>query len=158
MIRGFHDQHIPQVLATGKFDISTFTIMIQKEVAERLVASSGNKTYGVVTVLTDLLCDKKILFDVPPEAFTPRPKVMSSIIQFSFKKSNLVYKTLKDYNTFRNTVKALFQKRRKMIRNTIPQLLLEATIDKITSVEVTRRPESLNLEEFILLSNEIFEL
>ena len=133
--------------------------MIQKEVAERLVAKSGNKVYGVVTVLTDLLCEKEILFDVPPEAFEPKPKVLSSIIQFSFKKSNVIYKTLKDYQTFRSTVKTLFRTRRKMIRNGIPALLTsDATVEQITSVDVTRRAESLNLEEFILLSNEIFSL
>ncbi|PID27380.1 MAG: ribosomal RNA small subunit methyltransferase A [Candidatus Cloacimonadota bacterium] len=133
--------------------IDSLTIMIQKEVALRLCAKHNNKAYGGITILTDLFCKKEILFDVPPEAFVPKPKVVSTVMQFKVLKNNPYFRRLKDYKTLKTLVKTVFLNRRKMLRNT-----LKAFVDPhlIKTVDITRRPETLTIGEFIDLANEIF--
>ncbi|MBN1969945.1 MAG: ribosomal RNA small subunit methyltransferase A [Candidatus Delongbacteria bacterium] len=135
--------------------IESFTIMIQKEVAHRLCSIHGNKVYGVITVLTDLFCTKKLLFDVPPDAFVPKPKVTSTVMRFDTIKNNENFKRLKSYKLFRTLVKTVFLNRRKMLRNTLKPFI---DPEIITTIDITRRPESLDLNEFINLTNEVFEL
>jgi 16S rRNA (adenine1518-N6/adenine1519-N6)-dimethyltransferase len=134
--------------------IRSLTIMIQKEVAERIVARTSTKSYGVLSVFTRFFCEPEILFDIPPEAFFPKPKIVSSMIRLNFNIGNENLSKVSDYELFRSIVKTTFLNRRKMLRNTLKPFV--ADISSIRSVEVTKRPENLSVADFIELSNEIF--
>lgn len=137
-----------------KLKIQSLTIMIQKEVAERIVAKVNTKAYGVISVFTRFFCEPEILFDIPPEAFFPKPKIVSSIIRFNFSVGNGNLEKVKDMKYFRTVVKTTFQNRRKMLRNTLKPFTEDLSL--IRSVEITKRPENLSVEDFINLSNEMF--
>jgi 16S rRNA (adenine1518-N6/adenine1519-N6)-dimethyltransferase len=139
-----------------KLKIQSLTIMIQKEVAERIVAKVNTKAYGVISVFTRFFCEPEILFDIPPEAFFPKPKITSSIIRFNFTTGNGNLQKVKDMKHFRSVVKTTFLNRRKMLRNTLKAFIDDPGL--ITTVEVTKRPENLSVADFISLSNEIYLL
>lgn len=142
-------------LNQGIKKINSLTIMIQKEVAERIVAPINTKQYGVLSIFSRFFCQPEIMFDVPPEAFFPKPKVISSIIKFNFFEKNENITKVKDYQFFRKIVKATFLNRRKMLRNTLKPFVND--LNEIRSVEITKRPENLSVEDFIKLSNELFK-
>jgi len=136
-----------------KLKIQSLTIMIQKEVAERIVAKVNTKAYGVISVFTRFFCEPEILFDIPPEAFFPKPKIVSSIIRFNFSVGNGNLQKVEDMSFFRKVVKTTFLNRRKMLRNTLKPFIEP---ELVRSVEITKRPENLSVNDFINLSNEIF--
>ena len=134
--------------------------MLQLEVVDRLAAKPGSKTYGRLSVITQYYCQIDKLFNVPPGAFNPPPKVMSAIVRlvprpFSIQSNNP--------DLFERVVKTSFAQRRKTLRNNLKQLLsteqLETLADNI-SLDLGLRPEQLSPEDFVNLSNEIssFEL
>ncbi|CAN5338746.1 16S rRNA (adenine(1518)-N(6)/adenine(1519)-N(6))-dimethyltransferaseRsmA [soil metagenome] len=98
--------------------LETATLMMQKEVADRIVAEPGNKTYGILSVQTQLMCTPELLFDVPPEVFSPPPNVMSSVIQLRFDKSEL---TCSDAH-LKTVVRMAFNQRRKKLSNALKRL------------------------------------
>lgn len=98
-----------------KGHISSLTLMFQREVAERIVAKVGDKQYGRLGVLTSLVANAKILFNVPNTAFSPPPKVQSAIVQI-IPKENIDI----DVNKVGEMTAKLFGQRRKMIRSIIP--------------------------------------
>ena len=100
-------------LVENDLDIDSITVMIQKEVAERIVASPGSKDYGVLTINTKYYGVPHKLFDVPNTAFTPIPNVTSSIVKIDIGK---LY-SVNDQETFFKLVKASFAQRRKKIIN-----------------------------------------
>ena len=124
--------------------------MFQKEVAERIIASPGNKEYGILSVLVQAYYTGKIIFRVKPGSFSPPPKVDSAVIKLERKE-----KFTLDCNEalFKTIVKSTFNKRRKMIRNTLKSLVNDDEILK--DVFFTKRPEQLSLEDFIALTNKI---
>lgn len=103
-------------IAMGK-NIKSLTLMFQKEVAERIVANVGNKQYGRLSVLANLIADTKILFDVPNTAFVPRPKVQSAVVQIIPNKNKI--KKIGDISKLEKLTAKLFGQRRKMIRGII---------------------------------------
>lgn len=114
--------------------------MVQKEVAQRIVAKAGTKENGILSVLTAFTGSAKKLFDVSPNCFYPKPKVWSSIIEITFeKKSDISFKE------FATLIKTAFNQRRKMLSNSLKSY---GTLPERFS---SRRPESLNYEEFIEL-------
>ena len=120
--------------------------MFQKEVAERIAAPHGSKVYGVTSVLTQLYFDVEYLFDVPPEAFNPPPKVMSGVIRMLPKKENMA---VASHQKMRNLVKAAFNQRRKMIRNAVKHLFPVAAL----SNEIfNKRAEQLSVQDFAALT------
>ncbi|MBT3299133.1 MAG: 16S rRNA (adenine(1518)-N(6)/adenine(1519)-N(6))-dimethyltransferase RsmA [Candidatus Marinimicrobia bacterium] len=122
-------------------------LMVQKELAERLVATCGSKTYSRITVMVGVYLDVKLCFTIPPEVFIPRPKIHSAFIRFTKKKTPLV--SDEKYERFYKIVKAAFSQRRKMLRNTLKGFTFpEGTEERI---DFTRRPETLTLEEFASL-------
>lgn len=139
--------------------ISEFTLMLQKEVVERLVSPPDNKSYGVPSVLLQMYADVERLFDVSATCFYPRPKVESSIIRGTFREKSLV--ELADETFFNRLVKASFAQRRKMLTNNLKHAkFLEGIKDSdIRSVlneagiDGKRRGETLSVEEFGYLSN-----
>jgi 16S rRNA (adenine1518-N6/adenine1519-N6)-dimethyltransferase len=122
-------------------------IMMQKEVAKRLSANVGTKSYGRLTVVTGTYLDAKYCFTISPDVFIPRPKVESAIIQFTKKEQPLVPDT--DYIRFSKIVSAAFSQRRKMLRNTLKGWSFpNGAAEKI---DFSRRPETLTIEEFASL-------
>ncbi|WP_436516809.1 16S rRNA (adenine(1518)-N(6)/adenine(1519)-N(6))-dimethyltransferase RsmA [Ekhidna sp. To15] len=124
--------------------------MIQKEVADRICASHGNKTYGILSVLLQAFYDIEYLFKVPPGVFNPPPKVQSAVIRL---KRNKVKELACDEKLFKRVVKAGFGKRRKTLRNALKDLNLP---ESIAAMEVlNQRAEQLSVQEFISLTEKI---
>jgi 16S rRNA (adenine1518-N6/adenine1519-N6)-dimethyltransferase len=121
--------------------------MIQKEVADRIKASHGNKTYGILSVFLQAFYDIDYLFTVGPKVFNPPPKVNSAVIHL--KRNNR--KTLGcNEELFFKLVKLGFNQRRKTLRNSLKSILTDLPTDN----EIYgQRPEQLNVEEFIYLTN-----
>ncbi len=120
--------------------------MFQKEMAERIVAAPGKKTYGVISVLTQAFYEGHVLFTLKPEAFDPPPKVNSAVIILTrIETPNFDY----DEALFKEIVKTTFQQRRKMIRNTLKPYLGE---ELMQGPYFERRPETLSVDEFIQLT------
>ncbi len=119
-------------------------MMVQKEVADRLTAEVGTKSYGRLTVMTSAFMDIGQCFSIPPEVFIPRPRVDSAIIRLSNKQNPLIENNR--FNRFESLVKAAFSSRRKMLRNTLKGFDIDPN-----TIDLSRRPETLTVEEFIKL-------
>ena len=100
--------------------IKSMTLMFQREVAQRIVAKCGDTQYGRLSVLTSLIADSKILFDVPNTAFVPRPKVQSAVVSVIPNKEKI--KHIPDIEKIEKITAKLFGQRRKMIRGIIPDV------------------------------------
>lgn len=94
-------------------------LMMQKEVAERLVAEPSSKAYGIMSVQTQLFCTPEILFDVAPGSFNPPPRVNSSVIKLKFDKPDLSFSD----DTLKNVVRTAFNQRRKKLSNSLKPIL-----------------------------------
>jgi 16S rRNA (adenine1518-N6/adenine1519-N6)-dimethyltransferase len=125
--------------------------MFQKEVGDRIISPSGNKDYGITSVLTQpyYACEQVVV--VPPEAFDPPPKVMSIVIRL-IRKADYV-KTY-DERLFKTLVKTTFNQRRKMLRNTLKSLFPDEWLKETL---FQKRPEQLSWEEFVLLAERFTE-
>lgn len=122
--------------------------MFQKELAERICAGPGSKTYGVISVLAQAVYDCEYLFTVNEDVFSPPPKVKSGVIRLVKSNKNLGC----DPKRLKQVVKATFNQRRKTIRNGLKSLGIEVPENEF----LTRRPEQLSLEEFVALTNILF--
>lgn len=129
----------------------SFTIMLQKEVAQRITAEVGTKHYGYLAILTQLLCDAKIVMTLPPEAFIPAPKVESSVVHIQ-KRQTPLFEV--DSKALKSVAHALFSQRRKMIRASLKQLT-ESPNELCEELEIspTFRPENLTIEQICALTN-----
>ena len=116
--------------------------MFQKEVAERVCSGPGTKKYGILSVLIQAYYDVEYLFTVNEEVFNPPPKVKSGVIKIT---RNNIIKLDCDEKLFFRVVKAIFNQRRKMARNSLKSLLGDKKIDHIL---LTKRPEELSIENF----------
>jgi 16S rRNA (adenine1518-N6/adenine1519-N6)-dimethyltransferase len=117
--------------------------MFQKEVAERIVAKHGSKTYGILSVLMQCYYDIEYLFDVKPECFTPPPKVMSGVIRLR-RNSNPYY--IDDEKKFKLFVKTAFSQRRKTLRNGFKSSL---SAEKLQAEIFNKRAEQLSVQDFV---------
>lgn len=133
--------------------ITSFDIMIQKEVGERICSTHGTKVYGVLSVLAWLLCDVRVLLDVPPKAFFPRPKVTSSVLHF--RPLPAPRHRIEDWELFRKIVRAAFNQRRKMLRNSLQAVGDLLPPDWIAGDDpvLERRPEQMSPRDFVELAN-----
>jgi 16S rRNA (adenine1518-N6/adenine1519-N6)-dimethyltransferase len=123
--------------------------MIQKEVAERMVASPGSKAYGILSVLLQAWYDVAYLFTVNEQAFIPPPKVKSAVVRLTRNKRKRLNCNEK---LFKIVVKTSFNQRRKMLRNSIRSLLSEESSLPDDPL-LTKRPEQLSIEQFEQLTN-----
>ncbi len=141
------------------------TGMIQKEVAERITAGPGNKTYGILSVLIQAWYRVEYLFTVHEHVFNPPPKVKSAVIRMT---RNEVTDLGCDENLFRRVVKTTFNQRRKTLRNNIKPLLADLDSQCVQRGETPpdhhallgdpifdKRPEQLSVEQFIELTNRV---
>ncbi|MCC6633947.1 MAG: ribosomal RNA small subunit methyltransferase A [Chitinophagaceae bacterium] len=120
--------------------------MFQKEVAQRVAAQPGSKTYGIISILIQAYYDVEYLFDVSANCFNPPPKVMSGVIQLKLKDKTFSKRSDKD---FINLVKTAFNQRRKMLRNAVKNLFSE---DELKNEIFNKRAEQLSIEDFAALT------
>jgi len=128
----------------------SMTLMFQREVAERIVASPGSDAYGRLGVLAGWRTEARIAFDVPPQAFTPPPKVTSSVVHLVPRASPLPTEVKK----LGRVTEAAFGQRRKMLRQSVKSLGGEALLMR-ANIDPTRRAETLSVEEFVRLTNAV---
>lgn len=125
--------------------------MLQKEVAHRICSKPGSKIYGILSVLLQAWYDCEYLFDVPPGVFSPPPKVTSGVIRLT---RNSRTELGCDEKLFKTIVKTSFGQRRKTLKNSLASLIpVNSTIWQ--NPILTRRPETLSVDEFIDLTNSL---
>lgn len=137
------------------YNFKSITVMIQKEVAERINAKPDNKDYGALSLFVQYYCATKIIRKVPPECFMPRPKVDSIVIRLD-KLENKRVKVL-DEKLFFRIIRDSFNMRRKTLWNAVkniglPKEAVESAFEK-SGIDQKRRGETLSIEEFAALAD-----
>lgn len=130
--------------------VPEFSGMFQKEVAQRICATEGNKTYGILSVLVQAFYDAEYLFTVHPQVFEPPPKVQSGVLRLTRKNE---FELGCDEKLFYRVVKAAFNQRRKTVRNSLKTFALSDNLKE--DVIFDRRPEQLSVADFIALTKRI---
>lgn len=120
--------------------------MFQKEVAERIAAKPHSKAYGILSVLSQAFYEVTYLFDVPPSAFNPPPKVDSGVIMF---KRKAIFPAMSSEKSFYHIVKMAFGQRRKMLRNPLKPYFTSAQLEDPI---FTKRAENLTFEDYAALT------
>jgi 16S rRNA (adenine1518-N6/adenine1519-N6)-dimethyltransferase len=138
------------------------TLMLQKEVAERITTEPGSKEYGYLSVLVQYYCVASLLFEVPPSAFTPAPKVDSAVIRLKLRERPAVQ--VDDESRFFALVRAAFSQRRKTILNNLKASAAALKFSRpilaaleAAGVAPQRRAETLSLTEFASLDKALFQ-
>jgi len=128
----------------------SLTLMFQKEVAERITARPGDKAYGRLALLAQWRCDARIVLTLPPEAFTPPPKVHSAVVHLKALESP---RFAADPKVLERVVAMAFNQRRKMLRAALKGLVPEIE-DKLIAagIKPTDRAETVDLERFCALA------
>ncbi|PRX03481.1 UNVERIFIED_ORG: dimethyladenosine transferase [Martelella mediterranea] len=126
----------------------SLTLMFQKEVAQRIVAEPGSAHYGRLGVLAGWRTEARIAFDVPPQAFTPPPKVTSSVVHLAPRTQPIAVTA----SALEKVTQAAFGQRRKMLRQSLKGLGGEALLEK-AGIDPTRRAETLSVAEFCALAS-----
>lgn len=130
------------------------TLMFQREVAERIVAGPGSKTYGRLSVLAGWRAEAKILFDIAPSAFVPPPKVTSSVVQLLPRPHPLPC----DRRALERVTAAAFGQRRKMLRASLRQLGIDPVpLLENAGLDPTARAEDISVEGFVALAKGLSE-
>ena len=128
--------------------IRNATLMMQREVAGRLVASPESKAYGILSVFAQLFARTELLFKVSRNSFHPRPRVDSAVVRFEFGQASLPV----DERFLRNIVRCTFGARRKTLRNGLKMMgFSEAHLDRV-NFDLARRPEQLSPADFVHLT------
>lgn len=139
-------------LLTAPRPVPPLTFMLQKEVVQRIAAQPGGGTWGRLGVLAELMADRAVLFDVPQGAFTPPPKVMSSVIRLTPLPQPRFAVALPRLDAL---LRQVFSQRRKMLRRslagTVPEALLSKTFSRL-NIAPTARPETLTTEQLCALA------
>lgn len=148
-------------LLRDRLPVENITVMIQKEVAERMAAKPSSKSYGSLTIAVQYYTDAKIVMAVPKTVFTPRPNVDSSILKLELRDEPLVH--VKNEDFFFTVVRASFAQRRKTLRNNLSSYFKDmdkAVLQDVfeqTGIDGGRRGESLHIEEFAQLADALYE-
>ena len=129
-------------------------LMLQKEVADRLVAKVGTGEYGVLTALTAVTADVTRVLSLPPGAFRPPPKVQSAVVRLAFRPPRVA---IPDQKLFVRMVRTMFTQRRKTIANALKPFGVERGVDPVSAlaaagIDAKRRPETLDLAEMAALA------
>ena len=149
---GLFESHVP---------IDSITIMVQKEVAERMQVGPGTKEYGALSLAVQYYAKPEIIANVPPNCFMPRPKVGSAVIRLTRHKETPVQ--VEDEKLMFRIIRASFNQRRKTLVNglknsgelSLSKEIIEESIEEL-GVPLTIRGEALSLEQFAILSNIIY--
>jgi 16S rRNA (adenine1518-N6/adenine1519-N6)-dimethyltransferase len=140
-------------------NLKSITIMVQKEVGERLGAEPGGKDYGALSVAVQYRCIPRKIMLVPPESFIPQPEVESMVVRLDSREEPPVQ--LKDEKMYFRVVKAAFGQRRKTLLNALASGNLGKSKEeirellKVNGIDENRRGETLSLEEFAKIANAI---
>lgn len=124
--------------------------MLQKEVVDRITAAPGSKTYGRLSLMAQLWCETTALFDIPPDAFDPPPKVDSAVVRLVPRPAPAWQ--IDDLATFEETVRLAFAQRRKMLRKTFAHWMNAAALEAL-DIDPTARAETLDGAAFARLAN-----
>ena len=133
------------------FDL--LTLMFQKEVADRIIAKQGSKNYGRLSILTNWLTTSKKLFDIPSEAFIPRPKITSSVIQLK-----PLHKPLYDvsFESIEKITQMAFSQRRKMIKTSLKKVNGQIILKEL-NISPNLRPENLSIIDFCKIAKKSYK-
>ncbi|MFD1606644.1 16S rRNA (adenine(1518)-N(6)/adenine(1519)-N(6))-dimethyltransferase RsmA [Oceanobacillus luteolus] len=148
-------------LLRDRLPLESITVMIQKEVAERMAAKPNTKSYGSLTIAIQYYTNAKVVMNVPKTVFNPQPNVESSILKLELRDEPAVL--VKDEDFFFGVMKASFAQRRKTLRNNLANHLQEMdkeTLQKVldrVEIDGGRRGESLTIEEFARLADGLYE-
>ena len=135
---------------------SDLILMFQKEVADRIIAKHNEKNYGRLSIISQWRLEIEKKFDVSPNCFSPRPKIMSTILHFKNKKNFL---QIQDPRSLEVVTRVFFNQRRKMIKNPIKQLFPNVEqIKDILNLDLNLRPQNLSIETFLQLTREYEKL
>jgi len=129
---------------------SELYFMVQKEVAERITAKPSNKSFGRLSVILQYYFDTELLFEIPPEAFSPQPKITSAFIRLIRKKR--VSPKVIDKDSFEQIVKVAFSQKRKTIKNNFKNILFDKDFFNL-EISPKIRSEALTIDQFIKLEN-----
>ncbi len=121
----------------------SMTLMFQKEVADRICAKPNSRTYGRLAIISQWLCNVTKIYDLPPSAFTPPPKVMSAVVHFSPK---ILPDNAPKFSTVESVTAAAFNQRRKMIRSSLKNYM--PAIESL-NIDPQKRAENLYINEYI---------
>jgi 16S rRNA (adenine1518-N6/adenine1519-N6)-dimethyltransferase len=149
--------------------IKLMILTLQRDITNRLLAHPGSKDYGILSIMTRLFADVKILKKLPPDVFWPAPLVDSAIVKMTVNR-NKYSDRIRNYQSFQDVIKAIYTSRRKTLLNNLLSLCLKGGIEKDTQglredlqsilkkvgISPGSRGEELDLEKLIGLSNEIF--
>lgn len=150
-------------LLHSKANITSMTVMMQKEVAERIAAKPNTKAYGSLSIAVQFYSEAKVVMDVPKSVFVPQPNVVSSVLHLQIRQQPIVH--VEDEALFFSIVQASFVHRRKTLRNNLianlqgpftKEQIEEAFIQ--TGIDGKRRGESLSIKEFAQLANYLFSV
>ncbi|MFD2045583.1 16S rRNA (adenine(1518)-N(6)/adenine(1519)-N(6))-dimethyltransferase RsmA [Ornithinibacillus salinisoli] len=149
-------------LLREKLPVSSLTVMIQKEVADRMAAKPNSKSYGSLTIAIQYYTHAEVVMNVPKSVFMPQPNVDSSILKLTTREKPPVHVDNEDY--FFPIVQACFAQRRKTLRNNLTSHFKDVydkgeitTILNEIGIDGTRRGESLTMEEFAILANSFYK-
>lgn len=129
----------------------TMTLMFQREVAERITAQPGDSAYGRLSILTGWIADSTILFDIPPEAFVPAPKIISSVVQI---RPLAEPRFPCDRTALETVTRIAFGQRRKMLRASLKPIGGEDLLNQ-AGIDPQCRPQDLDIEAFCRLARAI---
>ena len=140
-------------LATGR--LADATLMLQREVAERIEAAAGSRTYGVLSIFVQMHADVRRLLTLPPGAFRPAPKVHSAVLRLTFRPPAA---PVADRAVFETMVRTMFTQRRKTLANALRAFAAGRGTDATTllraaGIDPSRRPETLQLNELARLAD-----
>ena len=142
-------------LLEQKLPIKRIVVMVQKEVAERMVAVPGHKIYGALSVSVQYYTQPEMLFEIPPRAFMPAPEVTSAVVSMTVRQEPPVKLTNEKH--FFQVVHAAFQQRRKTLQNALKNTGLSKEQIKAAleaaDIDGQRRGETLSLDEFAAIAN-----
>jgi 16S rRNA (adenine1518-N6/adenine1519-N6)-dimethyltransferase len=129
---------------------ASLTLMFQKEVAERLAALPGSRAYGRLSVIAQWLCEVRSLFDIPPQAFVPPPKVTSTVLRLIPRAAPLAPA---EFPVMERVTQAAFGQRRKMLKGALRSLTADPVgLLAAAGIDPTARAETLTVEQFCALA------
>lgn len=139
---------------------SKMIFLLQKEVAERIAASPGTKSYGSLSIFMQLHYEVETLMNIPPESFSPHPKIFSTLIKMKSKKQ--LFRQFDNPELFYKVVKLAFLHRRKKIKNNLRPLLTEQNdlkkVSQEAGIDLEQRGEMLSIQEYLKLTRSINKL
>ena len=137
----------------NKFWFKKLLLMFQKEVADRIIAETNTKNYGRLSIISQWKMNIKKIIDIKPYSFYPKPKILSTLLEFTPKNSFI---HINDIKNLEKITKTLFNKRRKMIKNSIFNIVNKEDLSRINfNINLNSRPENIKPEEYYFLAKEI---